>query len=150
MTEMIGKTPVTTLTSDHKIHGQDPSQGTSAAKAVIFDPKAIGQLALLKTETVAGTTHDVNNDDNNKHVLYTSATDVTITVQNDLEAGFSMRWTQMGAGQLLFVAESGAALLNFQGHTASGDVQYATGTLECLSNAGSAAQVLLGGITAAP
>lgn len=94
-----------------------------------------------------GTTYTVQPSDNGKVLTFTNASAITVTLPDDLPVGFNCLTVQMGAGTVTFSAAGGGSLLNVNGHTdLSG--QYAYGSLLVTSNAGSAAQWLLGGATA--
>lgn len=109
-----------------------------------------GPVALLSDVfvTISGTTHTLSAADNGKVHRFTSGTAVTVTLPNSLPAGFNIVWSQLGAGQLTFTPASGAARRNRYSHTKSSG-QYAEGALRVDSNAGSAADYILSGDTAA-
>ena len=73
----------------------------------------VGPEPSLNVVDNAGTSITLADTDNNKIVRCTAATAVTITVPSTLTAGFSCMVIQAGAGQVTFVAGSGATLNSF-------------------------------------
>jgi len=74
-------------------------------------------------------------------------TGVTAVLPATLPKGFMVTVMQAGAGAISFIPESGATVLNRQGHASSAG-QYAMCTLYVRSNSGSDAVWVLGGDTA--
>jgi lysophospholipase L1-like esterase len=78
-----------------------------------------------------------------------SANDITLTLPNNLPAGFSTLVTQAGAGKVVRSLASGATLRNRSGHTRTAG-QWAQVSLEVRSNSdGASAEYVLSGDTAA-
>ena len=127
----------------------DAAAAAAVTKAAV-ETAVGGPVALLSDVfvTISGTTHTLNAADNGKVHRFTSATAVTVTLPNSLPAGFNIVWAQLGAGQLTFTPGSGATRRNRYSHTRSSG-QYAEGALRVDSNAGSAADYILSGDTAA-
>ena len=127
------------------------ADGTGAATvqasgiAVTDNNEISGHLANVRAET--GTTYTLVAGDAGRHITFTNASAITVTVPNTLAAGFQCSWEQGGAGQITF--SGGATINNRQSHTKSSG-QHAIGMLSCKSNSGgTSAIVTLGGDTAA-
>lgn len=127
------------------------ADGTGAATvqasgiAVTDNNEISGHLANVRAET--GTTYTLVAGDAGRHITFTNASAITVTVPNTLAAGFQCSWEQGGAGQITF--SGGATINNRQSHTKSSG-QHAIGMLSCKSNAGgTSAIVTLGGDTGA-
>ncbi len=127
------------------------ADGTSGATvqasgiAVTDNNEISGHLANVRAET--GTTYTIVAGDAGRHITFTNASAITVTVPNTLAAGFQCSWEQGGAGQITF--SGGATINNRQSHTKSSG-QHAIGMLSCKSNSGgTSAIVTLGGDTAA-
>lgn len=149
--DLTGKTKLTSIDSDFGFVVVDTTEATASDKAKRVAPEAVGQRALLQTRTVSGTTATLGDTDNNTIVRFTSATDVTVTLDENNPVGWSCMWVQEGAGQLLFVVEAGGSSIeHYQGHDASSGTQWSTGSLVVLANSGGdTATFLLSGVTAA-
>ncbi|HVI60144.1 MAG TPA: hypothetical protein VM619_14895 [Luteimonas sp.] len=93
-----------------------------------------------KYKDVTGTTYTAVDDDSGKVLRFTNASDVVVTLPNDLPRGWCVSWTQVGAGQVSFTAASGATRNNRSGHTKSAG-QWAKGTLEIDSNSDDASAI---------
>jgi hypothetical protein len=117
----------------------------ATAIAVTDSDEISGHKANIRAEV--GTTYTIVASDTGRHVTFTNAAAITVTVPNTLAAGFQMSWEQGGAGQITF--SGGATINNRQSHTKSAG-QHAIGMLSCKSNAGgTSAIVTLGGDTGA-
>lgn len=68
--------------------------------------------ALVNAQT--GTTYTMQASDNGKLVTFDNAGTVTVTLPSGLPAGFNIVCVQLGAGQVSFVAGSGATISNRQ------------------------------------
>lgn len=148
--DMTGKTKLTTITADFGFLVVDTTESTASAKAKRVDPTAVGQLTLMAVNAQTGTSYTLLSTDNNKIITFANAGLITVTLPNSLSAGFACAWVQYGAGQVKFVAASGASIRHFQSHNASGGTQYSEGALKVLTNGtGSTAEYILSGITAA-
>lgn len=84
--------------------------------------------------------------DNRRKIIATSAGANTITLPNTTPVGFELTIVQMGAGASV-VQVTGGTLLSRDNHTRTAG-QYAVAFLVCVSNAGTAPQVVLTGDTA--
>ena len=84
--------------------------------------------------------------DNRRKIIVTSAGAITITLPNTTPAGFELTVVQMGAGASV-IQVTGGTLLSRDNHTRTAG-QYAVAFLVCVSNAGTAPQVVLTGDTA--
>ena len=73
----------------------------------------VGPEPSLNVTDNAGTSITLADTDNNKVVRCTASSAVTVTVPSTLAAGFSCMVIQAGAGQVTFVAGSGATLNSF-------------------------------------
>jgi hypothetical protein len=93
------------------------SVSTSTATAVTL---AAGQSGMTMRMTAAGT--------------------VTVTLPASLPIGFNVTFMQAGTGQILFVAASGATLVNRSGHTRTAG-QHAMASVLVGANAGGTAAV---------
>lgn len=95
-----------------------------------------------------GTTYTMQASDTGKIVTFSNAGAITVTLPETLLKGFCCTWEQKGAGQVTFAAGSGATLRNRQTQYKSAG-QYAAGALFVDSGAGTAANFVLAGDTAA-
>lgn len=86
-----------------------------------------GALVIDNQITIANTTYTVTNNDVGKVLRFTSTANVTVTIPT-LATGFNCLWRQVGAGQLTFVAGSGATLRSY-GATTKSAGQYAEGVI---------------------
>lgn len=95
--------------------------------------------------TDATTDRTLSADDRGRVLRFTNAGAITVTLPDNLEAGFSCTIIQRGAGQITFVAAGGGALTNRQSHTKTA-AQHAAVSLMIDSNVDlvSAAWLLLG------
>lgn len=84
--------------------------------------------------------------DNRRKIIATSAAAITITLPSNTPAGFEVTVIQMGAGASVLQV-TGGTLLSRDNHTRTAG-QYAVAFLVCVSNAGTAPQVILTGDTA--
>ncbi len=103
---------------------------------------------LTKLVTLSGTTLTVDSTYKGVCIRCTSGSATTITLPNNLPAGFSMTVVQIGAGQVTFVAASGATLVNRQTQLKTAG-QYAGVSLYVDSNSGTNGAWVLFGDTAA-
>ncbi len=132
------------IQSTFGVNPQGGSATVAARLAAIAD-----SVDAVRQEVVSGTECTISSTTTaNVTLVFTSATAVTVTIANSLANGRAVNWIQKGAGQLTFVAGSGATLNNRQSHTKSAG-QYAGGSIICHENAGAAAKVVLVGDTAA-
>lgn len=116
----------------------------STGIAVDDNDKISGHKANVRAET--GTTYTIVASDTGRHITFTNASAITVTVPNTLLEGFQCTWEQGGAGQVTF--SGGATVNNRSSHTKSAG-QHALGMLSCKSGTGSNAVVTLGGDTGA-
>jgi hypothetical protein len=86
------------------------------------------QLNPPGINTQSGTTYTLNNNDNGKIVVFTSASAITLTVPTGLTKQFTCSVVQYGAGQITFAAGSGATL-RLRGSTNKTGGQYAIASL---------------------
>ena len=121
----------------------DANKPVSTAQQAALDLKA----PLLDTYvTVSATTYTFLATDLGKIVLFTNASGCTATVPNNTVAGFNCIAQQdAGAGQVIIVAASGAAIMaypanGFKTPGANGQISVAV-----KSNTGTAAQIVVGG-----
>jgi hypothetical protein len=99
--------------------------------------------------TVSTTTYTITASDPSGSVYrITTASAVTITLNNDLPAGWCASVRQIGAGQVTFVVQAGGSLNHRQGHTKTAG-QKAWVSLAVDSNSGTNAAWYLAGDTAA-
>lgn len=106
-----------------------------------------GQIANINAQT--SITYTFVSTDAGKHVLFTNASAISVTIPNSLPVGFQCSWEQGGAGQITFAAASGATLNNRQTQFKSAG-QYAVGGISCKTNAsGTSSVVTLYGDTGA-
>ena len=96
-----------------------------------------------------GTTYTVQTTDNGKVVELSNAGTITVTVPNSLPQGFNCLFTQAGAGQVTFVADSGATQRQRQSFTKTAG-QWAIVSMYVRANVGgtSAEYVLAGDMSA--
>lgn len=94
--------------------------------------------------TQAGTSYTIAASDNGLVLRFTNAATITVTVPNSLSADFSCLVYQAGAGQVTFVAGSGATQEQRQGLTKTAG-QWAAVSVIGDSNAGSALVYVLSG-----
>lgn len=148
MLTTLGGVGGTTGSTDNVLVRADGTGGKTlqtTAIAVTDSDEISGHKANIRAET--GTTYTIVASDTGRHVTFTNAGAITVTVPNTLAAGFQMSWEQGGAGQITF--SGGATINNRQSHTKSAG-QHAIGMLSCKSNAGgTSAIVTLGGDTGA-
>lgn len=85
----------------------DANKPVSTAQQTAIDAKA---NALDTYNFQTGTTYTLQASDLGKIVVLTNAAAITVTVPNSLVAGFNCLTRQGGAGQVTFVAGSGATL----------------------------------------
>jgi hypothetical protein len=117
---------------------------------------SVGALAIteesrsLKASTnfQTGTTYTLAAADNGKVIDLSNASGITVTLPNSLAVGFYCTLVQSGAGQVTLSPDSGAVIRSRQTHTKTAG-QYAAIGLFVRSNAGSAANYILTGDTAA-
>lgn len=92
-----------------------------------------------------GTTYTLQLSDNNKIVIFSSASSVTLTLPNSLTVGFNCILLQKGAGQVTLSPAAGATLNNRLSFTKLAG-QHATGSLIVTDNSnGSLAVYNFGG-----
>jgi len=122
----------------------DALQGSGV---VVSDADEIsGYRGNINAQT--GTTYTVLASDSGKVLTFANGAAVTVTLPNNLPAGWCCTWVQKGAGLITFAAASGATLQNRFGHDGSAG-QWAMGSLYVDSNAGGAAAAyVLAGDTA--
>jgi hypothetical protein len=84
--------------------------------------------------------------DNRRKVLSSAASTLTVTLPNTTPVGFELILVQMGTGPIA-VQVTGGVLLSRENHTRTAG-QYAVCFLFCLSNPGTAPQIVLTGDTA--
>ena len=117
---------------------QEPAGATGATGSQ--GPQGLaGPLAAdVSTEDIAGTGYTVAAADLGKRKRTTNASAVTVTLPNDREQGFSILLCQAAAGQVSFVAGSGAALHSRTGYSKTAG-QWSEVSLTVDSNSGGAA-----------
>ena len=109
--------------------------GYSITNVVADSGSIVGSGSL--TAAMSGTVQIVN-----------SGSNVTLTMPNSLEVGWTCTFVQIGAGQAIFAAGSGATINNRQGDDRTHS-QWAMAVLTVVANSGgSAAIAVLGGDTA--
>jgi hypothetical protein len=113
---------------------------------VVLAVGANGQLDVQNFQT--GTSYTVQASDNGKVLDFANASAITVTLPNNLPAGFSCLWRQSGAGQITFTPASGGSRVNRSTHTKSAG-QWAEGSLSIRTNSGTNAAWILSGDTAA-
>jgi hypothetical protein len=101
------------------------------------------QANLTKTANYTATAAD-----NRRRIVFNSASAVTLTLPNNLPDGWECGIVQLGAGAVTIAVASGGTLLSRTSHTKTAG-QYAQAYVFVASNTGTAAQVVLGGDTAA-
>ena len=144
----IGALGGVTGSTDNALLRADGTGGatTQASGIIVSDTDEIsGQTANVVSASSGFTTDDTYNG---KTVLASHATGFTITLHAAAKKGFNITVIQEGAGQITFAAASGATLFCYGGHTKTAG-QYAMVAVIVKSNAGSAAQLNLGGATGA-
>ncbi len=103
-------------------------------------PKSISRSAIASTSITLGVEH-------NGLIVETTATEaVTLTLPNNLPAGFNCIVVQKGAGQITFTAASDAILRHPDNHSRSAR-QYSSCTLYVSTNTGNNAEYILAGNT---
>ena len=110
-----------------------------------------GNLATLhgyegNINAQTGTTYTTTDEDCGKVITLDNASAITLTVHQDAPAGFNCLIIQKGAGQVTVAAGGTGNVRNYSGHTKLAG-QYAIGTIFVVSNAGTAPEVYLSGIT---
>jgi hypothetical protein len=135
--------------TDNQLLRSDGTGGATAqASGVTLDDNnaVYGHRALVNAQT--GTTYTFQESDRGKHVLLTNAGAITATVPSSLLEGWQCSWEAGGAGQITFVAGSGATLNNRSSHTKSAG-QHAVGGISVKTGTGANAVATLYGDTAA-
>jgi hypothetical protein len=123
-----GSAPDATASTKGSVQLAGDLAGTAAA------PTVPGKVTRIQTKKVhSGTSYTLVAGDATDTVLhFTTATAVTVTLPQDSAATISQEvpiaWRQYGAGQLTFVAGTGATLLSRGGATKSAG-QYAEGVI---------------------
>lgn len=109
-----------------------------------------GTVSITATSNVqSGSTYTIAASDNDLIIELTNATAVTVTLPNNLPAGFSCAIMQSNTATVTIVAASGATLNNARSHTKLFG-QWAVATLYVRSNSGGTNAVwLLSGDTKA-
>ncbi len=146
--------PAGTLTgpassTDNALARWDGTGGTALQNSgvVVSDSDEIeGYKAKLNAQT--GTTYTLVAADTGKVIDHANASAITVTLPNSLAVGWCATYVQAGAGQVTFSPASGALLRNRQSHTKTAG-QWAAVTLYVRANAGSAAEYVLAGDSAA-
>lgn len=134
--------------------GNLPAQSGNAGKALTTDgttPSWGGPFSPVQDVFVdiSGETHTMVLADMGKVHRFTSSNAVTVTLPNNLPAGWNILWRQLGGGQVLFSPATGAIRRNRYAHTRSSG-QFAEGALSVDENPnGAAATYILSGDTAA-
>jgi hypothetical protein len=105
----------TSANSNSTIVKRDGTGGTNLSALSVND--GILQRAVPNIRTAVGTTDTMLAADNTGIVRYTSATAVTLTLPNNLVAGFNCTIYQRGAGQVTWTPQAGATILSAQGFT---------------------------------
>lgn len=82
------------------------------------------------------------------HVSFERASAVNVTISPDLPEGWTISWTQAGAGVVTFIGASGVVIRHRLNHTRSAG-QHAVGGLRVDRNAGGTVEITLFGDTAA-
>jgi hypothetical protein len=114
----------------------DMDGGGYSITNVLADNGTITSSGAL-TDAMSGTVQIVN-----------SGSNVTLTMPNSLEVGWTCTFVQIGAGQAIFAAGSGATINNRQGDDRTHS-QWAMAVLTVVTNSGgSSAVAVLGGDTA--
>ena len=85
----------------------------------------IDALQVSAVSTVSGTTRALLAGDAGNFIRFTSADDVTFTINDTISAGQYVNCVQDGAGKVSFVAGSGVTLQSPSGATVRTPVQYA-------------------------
>lgn len=86
--------------------------------------------------------------DSHRRIVFNSATAVVLTLPNSLPAGWEAVVIQWGTGAVTITAATGGARFSRSGHTRIAG-RYGAAYLLVVSNAGTAAQILMTGDTAA-
>lgn len=107
-----------------------------------FDDRASQIIITTNTNLTAAAT------DSRRRIVFDSPTAVTLTLPNTLPAGWEAIVVQMGVGPVTIAAAAGGARLNRSGHTKIAG-RYGVAYLLVVSNAGTAAQIIMTGDTAA-
>jgi len=111
----------------------------------IYDGAEWQSQKIVVYAELTGTAHTLDGSYIGKTIPFTNASAITLTLPNDLYAGFQCRVIQAGAGQVTFTAASGATRRNRSSFTKTAG-QYALCNLEVISNSGgAAAEYLLSG-----
>lgn len=120
------------------------SRLVALAQAIGADVKSLtNQIAALSTRTVtvvSGTTYTVLESDKNKHIRFTSASAVAVTIPATLTTSWECSWEQYGAGVPTF---SGVTMRSRGGANKSAG-QYAVGGIRQIN---SSETILFGDIT---
>jgi hypothetical protein len=99
--------------------------------------------------TQSATTYTLVTADAGRTTYFTNASNITLTLPNNLTVGYNCKIIQSAAGQVACSPASGAFLRNRQSHTKTAG-QWAECTLQVVTNSGgSAAEYVLSGDTAA-
>ena len=78
---------------------------TGISTTLATTPAGVAAAALTKSSTIntqTGTTYTLVDADNGKDIVFTSATDVTITIPGTLAVAFQCTCSKLGAGNLIF------------------------------------------------
>jgi hypothetical protein len=123
--------------------------GTAGGTSVQDIHDIVDTLEDRTTQTVLPKTasYTATSADNRCMITFNAASGVTLTLPNSLPVGWECGVVQLGAGAVTFSVASGGALLCRGGHTRTAG-QYAQAYVVVVANAGTAAQVALGGDTA--
>lgn len=110
-----GNVIVTSIDSTHagfkSISGTSPILVTNDTNNIF-----VALSPVLGIRTISGTTDTLLTTDNGKLLVYTSATDITLTVPAGLGAGFKATILQTAAGKVIFTASS-TTILNIDSFT---------------------------------
>ena len=100
-----------------------------------------------KLNAQTATTYEVVSSDNGLIITLNNPAAITVTIDENLTAGFNCSLIQKGAGKVGVVAEGSGNIRNFDGHAYLAG-QYAVGTIFVESNAGTAPEIYFQGRTA--
>lgn len=111
----------------------------------VYDGSSWQSQIIRVYTTLSGTAHTLDGSYAGKTILFSNASAVTLTLPNNLYAGFQCRIIQYGAGQVTCSPASGATRRNRSSFTKTAG-QYALCALEVISNSGgTAAEYLMSG-----
>lgn len=104
--------------------------------------------ASANIQTITSFPYTLLASDNGKVLRLNSASAAVVNLPDSLPVGWSIAWSQAGAGQITFTPTGGATMNNRQSHTKSAG-QHGMGSLVVMTNSGSNAMYNLAGDTGA-